>query len=92
MVKYDPEFIAAKRKKTTRLPVAVADPSEDFKDQTWQDLISRHVPTTFSEDFLGMSLIQLQHGEFTSGGVTCHSRSMADCGFCSQGTPLATFP
>ena len=76
-------------RKTTRLPVAVADPSEDFKDQTRQDLISRHVPTTFSEDFLGMSLNQHQHGEFTAGGVTCLTFITAVCGFFHQGNPSA---
>ena len=86
MVRCDPEFVAAKQKKTKVLPVAVADPSVDFKDQTWQDLISRHVPTTFSEDFWDMSLNQHQHCEFTSGGVTCPA---FDAAVFIQGNPSA---
>jgi len=44
---------------------------------------------TFSLPYIYMSLNQHQHGEFTSGGVTCQSFSTAVCGFFHQGTPLA---
>ena len=89
MIKYDPEFIAAKRKKAVSFPNDLQEMPDDLKDQTWQQLIARHDSTTFSEDFLGMSVIQHQHIMFASSGETCQCSS---CGFLTQGTPSALYP
>ena len=73
MVKYDPEFIAAK-KKGKRSEKQVETEDLENPDLTWQQLLSRHVSSTSSEDFRGMSVFQIQPScVFTSRGETCHS-------------------
>ena len=77
MVKYDPEFIAAKKKpKRTEVEKQV---EEDLNpDLSWQQLLSksRHVSTTFCEDFRGMSVFQPKPFVFfTSSGETCHTHA-----------------
>jgi hypothetical protein len=92
MVKYDPEFVAAKRKKAQSLPVATEEQPRDFQGQSWQDLMSQHALSTFSEDFWGMSTFQVQSCEVTSGGRTCQNVYPLAGFFPPQGTPSARFP
>ena len=88
VVKYDPEFIAAK-KKGKRSEKQVETEDLENPDLTWQQLLSRHVSSTSSEDFRGMSVFQIQPScVFTSRGETCHPHHSAAL-FTSQGTPFA---
>ena len=77
VVKYDPEFIAAKRKKakglqSTKVEVDLDMPAEDL---TWQQLMSRQRFTHPSEESWGMSVFQVQPFDvFTCTGESCHFR------------------
>ena len=89
VVKYDPEFIAAKRKKAKGLSEKILDDfAEPPSDLTWQQLIQRHDSTNYSENLWGMSVFMVQPFEhFTSVGRTCHS-CIFDVPFSSQKGPL----
>ena len=77
VVKYDPEFIAAKRKKakglqSTKVEVDLDMPAEDL---TWQQFMSRQRFTHSSEESWGMSVFQVQPFDvFTCTGESCHFR------------------
>ena len=89
MVRYDPEFIAAKRKKT-KFAVSEKDESELPSDMTWQQLLSRHDSTNYSERLWGMSVFMVQHVDsFTSIGGTCHEH-LVPVSFSPQGNPSAS--
>ena len=56
---YDPEFVAAKRKKARNLEVDKI-PLEPETDLTWQQMLSRHGSTSYCEDLWGMSVFLVQ--------------------------------
>ena len=95
VVKYDPEFIAAKRKKAKGLSEPRVDETVvPTSDCTWQQLISRHDSTISSENLWGMSVFLIQPVDsFASNGGTCHTTDACNlpAGFFSNhiGTPLA---
>ena len=62
MVKYDPEFIAAKRKKAKGLSEKILDDfAEPPSDMTWQQLIQRHDPTNYSENLWACQFSWFSH-------------------------------
>ena len=86
VVKYDPEFTAAKRKKAKGLAEFRVDEPAVPSDLTWQQLISnRHDSTISTENLWGMSVFMLQPCEhFAFNGGTCHAASELSpsaCGF-----------
>ena len=92
VVKYDPEFIAAKRKKAKGLSEPRVDETVvPTSDWTWQQLISRHDSTISSENLWGMSVFLIQPVDsFASNGGTCHVQLESDshAGFSQTRDPF----